>query len=37
MVRVVDGAATVLGQNRVKLFRVGKPPEWFGAGAQLPL
>jgi dipeptidase E len=37
MVRVVDGVATVLGQNRVKLFRVGKPPEWFGDGAQLPL
>jgi hypothetical protein len=27
----------VIGQNRVKLFRVGKPPEWFAAGAQLPL
>jgi dipeptidase E len=37
MVRVVDGVATVLGQNRVKLFRVGKPPEWFADGEQLPL
>jgi dipeptidase E len=37
MVRVVDGAATVLGQGRVKLFRVGTRPEWFADGQQLPL
>ena len=37
MVRVIDGVATVLGQGRVKLFRVGKLTEWFGAGQQLPL
>ena len=37
MVRVIDGTATVLGQGRVKLFRVGKPTEWFGDGQQLPL
>ena len=37
MVRVEDGVATVLGRRRVKLFRVGKEPEWFEAGQQLPL
>jgi dipeptidase E len=36
MVRVDDGVATVLGQRRVKLFRVGQPPQWFGAGERLP-
>jgi dipeptidase E len=37
MVRVEDGVATVLGQRRVKLFRVGQAPQWFGAGERLPL
>jgi dipeptidase E len=37
MVRVEDGVATVRGRRRVKLFRVGKVPEWFEAGQQLPL
>jgi dipeptidase E len=36
-IRVEDGVATVVGQQRVKLFRVGKTPEWFAAGARLPL
>ncbi|MBM3220756.1 MAG: dipeptidase PepE [Candidatus Rokubacteria bacterium] len=37
MVRVDDGIATVLGQQRVKLFRVGQAPRWFTAGERLPL
>ena len=37
MVRVEDGTATVLGQRRAKLFRVGQAPEWFAAGERLPL
>jgi dipeptidase E len=37
MVRVEDGVATVLGRGRVKLFRVGQAPQWFGAGERLPL
>ncbi len=36
MVRVDDGVATVLGKRRVKLFRVGKEPQWFAAGEKLP-
>ena len=36
MVRVDDGVATVLGRRRVKLFRVGKEPQWFEAGDTLP-
>ena len=37
MVRWDDGAATVLGQRRVKLFRVGQAPQWLAAGERLPL
>jgi dipeptidase E len=37
MVRLVDGVATVRGQRRVKLFRVGKAAEWFTSGQPLPL
>ena len=37
MVRFEDGAATVMGQRRVKLFRVGQAPQWFAAGERLPL
>jgi dipeptidase E len=37
MVRVDDGVATVLGKRRVKLFRVGKDPQWFAPGKKLPL
>jgi dipeptidase E len=37
MVRVDDGVATVLGQRRVKLFRVGREPQWFSTGDRLPL
>jgi dipeptidase E len=37
MVRVEDGAATVVGRRRVKLFRVGQVPQWFTAGERLPL
>lgn len=37
MVRVDDGVATVLGKRRVKLFRVGKDPQWFVAGKKFPL
>ena len=37
MVRVDDGVATVLGQRRVKLFRVGQAPQSFAAGERLPL
>jgi dipeptidase E len=37
MVRFVDGVATVLGQHRAKVFRVGKEPAWFSAGEVLPL
>jgi len=32
-----DGAFTVLGARRAKLFRVGTTPEWFSAGQRLPL
>ena len=37
LVRWTDGVATVLGQRRVKLFKVGKEPQWFGAGENLAL
>jgi len=37
MVRVEDGVATVHGQRRVKLFRVGQAPQWLAAGERLPL
>jgi dipeptidase E len=36
-VRIEDGEATVVGGLRVKLFRRGAPPEWFGPGARLPI
>jgi dipeptidase E len=36
MVRVEDGVATVRGQRRVKLFRVGQEPQWLAAGERLP-
>jgi dipeptidase E len=37
MVRFENGIATVLGRRRVKLFRVGKEPQWFVAGQRLDL
>ena len=37
MVRCEDGVATVLGQRRVKVFRVGKEPRWYTAGQRLEL
>jgi dipeptidase E len=37
MVRVEDGVATVLGQRRVALFRVGQPVAWFSPGERLQL
>lgn len=37
LVRVEDGVATVLGAGRVKLFRRGRDPEWYGAGGRLEL
>jgi dipeptidase E len=37
MVRVQDGVTTVVGRNRVKLFRRGEEPRWFRAGDRLPL
>ena len=36
MVRVENGAATVMGRGRVKVFRRGAEPVWFAAGARLP-
>jgi dipeptidase E len=36
MIRVEDGAATVLGQGRVKVFRRGAEPTWHAAGSRLP-
>ncbi len=36
-VRVEDGRVTVDGGQRVRLFRRGAPPAWFGAGERLPL
>jgi dipeptidase E len=36
MIRVEDGAATVVGRGRVKVFRRGAEPAWFSAGARLP-
>jgi dipeptidase E len=36
MVRVEDGAATVLGRGRVKVFRRGAEPSWYAPGARLP-
>ena len=35
-VRVEQGAATVLGQGRAKLFRRDRAPVWFGPGDRLP-
>ena len=37
MIRADDGAFTVLGARRAKLFRVGKGSEWFAHGERLPL
>jgi dipeptidase E len=36
MIRVEDGAATVAGRGRVKVFRRGVEPAWFNAGSRLP-
>jgi dipeptidase E len=36
-VRIEDGAATVVGDHRVKVFRAGEPAAWFRAGARLPV
>jgi dipeptidase E len=36
MVRVEDGRATVIGRGRVKVFRRGAEPVWYGAGERLP-
>jgi dipeptidase E len=36
MVRVQDGTATVVGRGRVKVFRRGAEPVWFGPGSRLP-
>jgi dipeptidase E len=35
-IRIDDGVATVLGQGRVKVFRRGAEPTWYGPGARLP-
>jgi hypothetical protein len=37
LVRVEDGAVTALGTARVKLFRRGAEPVWYGAGERLPV
>ena len=37
LVRVEGGEAGVLGRGRVKLFRPGAEPVWYGAGQRLPL
>jgi dipeptidase E len=37
MVRVEDGAATVLGRGRVRVFTRGGDPQWVRAGQRLPL
>jgi len=36
MVRIEGGAATVAGSGRVKVFRRGADPRWYGAGERLP-
>ncbi|MBI1734757.1 MAG: dipeptidase PepE [Candidatus Rokubacteria bacterium] len=36
-VRVEDAATTVVGNGRVKLFRRGAPPRWFGSGDTIPV
>ena len=36
MIRVEDGVATVGGRGRVRVFRRGAEPSWFGPGARLP-
>ena len=36
-VRIADGAATVVGGRRVKLFRPGEAAAWFPTGARLPI
>jgi dipeptidase E len=36
-VRVEDGAVTVRGRGRVKLFTRGEPARWFADGERLPL
>jgi hypothetical protein len=35
MIRVEDGVATVMGRGRVKDFRRGAEPTWYGSGARL--
>jgi len=37
MVQFVEGVATVLGQRRAKVFKVGREPQWFSAGERLHL
>jgi len=37
LVRVEDGAATILGARRVKLFERGQPGRWLGSGDRLAL
>jgi dipeptidase E len=37
LVRVANGACTVLGTGRVKLFRRGADPLWYSAGDRLPV
>jgi dipeptidase E len=36
MVRIEGDAASVAGRGRVKVFRRGAEPAWYGAGARLP-
>ena len=36
-IRVDDGVATVHGTGRVKLFRRGRPPQWFAPGERLDI
>ncbi len=35
--RVESGVATVVGGGRVKLFRRGRPPQWFASGERLEI
>lgn len=36
VVRIEDGAATVRGRGRVKVFARGEAPRWFASGERLP-